>query len=195
MLRLFLCLILCCHPLQSEQPSSFYIKVEANTEYHSRYIFSRVSDIVPEDKLFTEDQTSVPIECLVEELKAAGIYDHVEAELQFTDEEKERILLLDTELRKDIQEVTISRVQVVGFPEIEASIFQRVLLKKGVKPNLPFFQISFHKLEEKVGRALIAAYPKNKLEAGEDKGYLLSFRPDGDKSVMLVVSSGYTGCK
>ncbi|MBI4747332.1 MAG: hypothetical protein HY774_02520 [Acidobacteria bacterium] len=194
MLRLFLCLILCCNPLQSEHPASFYIKVEANTEYHSRYIFSR-TDIIPEDKLFPEGQTSAPIECLVEELKAAGIYDHVEAELQFTDEEKVRILLLDTALRQDIEEVTISRVQVVGFPEIDTSIFQKVLLKKGVKPNLPFFRFSFNQLEEKVRRALIAAYPRNKLKEDEDRSYLLSFRPDGDKNVMLVVTSGYLGCK
>jgi hypothetical protein len=192
MLKLFLCLTILPLAVQSD-PSAFYIeKIEANTKYDSRYIFNYAFQIIPQDRPVRESGVKSDIDCLVNELKASGIFEDVRAKLIETSKKNARKLLIDTVYHREIESFIVSEVALDNFPEVDKVKFQSVLNKKDVKTGIPLLKYYYSELEGKIGAALREAYPQNLLKT--NKVYRIIIRPVGGWEVKLIVSSTLPRC-
>jgi len=133
------------------------------------------------------------IECLVKELKASGIFEDVKVKLLQTEKANARDFVIDVIYHREIESFVISEVVLNGFPEIDRTKFQSSLKKVGIKLGEPLLRHSYYDLEEKIGKALVAVYPKNLPK--DEKRYWITIRPDGERKVKLLVSPSYSGCR
>lgn len=190
MLKGFLCLIMALLIMQAESPAFYVENVEVLTKYDSRYILRRTN------QTFSSDIPSKKsdIDRLVAELKATGIFADVQVELTPSKNKNTRKLLISTEDVEQIQEVTISEVDLSGLPEVNNAEFQAALAKRGIANNSYLLKYSFSELEERVSAALREVYP-NTLAVKEEMGLAwVTIRADGVKRVKLIVSPAYLGC-
>ena len=174
--------------------SEFYIEqVSANTKYDSRYIFDYAFQVIPQDRPLKESDIKNHIECLVNELKASGIFEDVKVELLRTERANYRRLLINTVYHREIDNFVISEVVLNGFREIDETRFQSSLNKAGIKSGDRLLKHYYYDLEKKIGKALVDVYPKDLYS--DDKTYWLSIRPDGERKVKLIVTPSYSGCR
>jgi len=193
MLKIFSCLAFLLFSLQVDS-SAFYIeKIGANTEYSSGYILNHALQIIPHDRLVKESDIKNHIECLINELKASGIFEDVKVELSQTDKANTRELTVNAIYHREIENFVISEIVLNGFPEIDRTKFQSSLKKVGIKLGERLLRHSYYDLEEKIGKALVAVYPKNLPK--DDERYWITIRPDGERKVKLLVSPSYSGCR
>lgn len=192
MLKLFLCLAVLLPSVQLGS-KAFYVEVEAHTKYDSRYIFNRSNRIIPQDRPVKESDIQSAIECLVDELKATGLFEDVNANLVSMRKEDVRKLEISTVYHRQIEGFVISEITLDGLQEVDKAQLQSALNEKGVKPGIYFLQYPFSELEEKISEALRAVYPdrsvRDKIEAP-----WITVRPDGERAVKLIVSQAYSGC-
>jgi len=194
MLKIFSYLALLLLSLQVDS-SEFYIRqiCATNTKYDSGYILNHALQIIPQDRAVGESDIKNRIECLVKELKASGIYEGVKVELLQTEKANARDFAIDVIYHREIENFVISGVVLNGFPEIDRTKFQSSLNKVGIKLGERFLRYSYYDLEEKIGKALVAVYPKNLPK--DEKRYWITIRPDGERKVKLLVSPSYSGCR
>lgn len=193
MLKIFSCLVFLLLYSQVDEPAFYIEKVCANTTLDSRYIFNHSNQIIPQDKPVGEGAINKHIECLVSELKASGIFRNVTAELYRTKNANYREVLVNTDYHPEIESFVISEIVLTGFPEIDKQRFQSTLNKAGVKSGDRLLKHFYYDLENKVRNALVKAYPKELYS--DDKSFWLSFRPDGERKVKLIVAPSYSGCR
>lgn len=169
--------------------STFYVRdVDVLTEYDSRYVLERVGLIIPPEKSVEQKD----IDCLVNELKASGIFEDVKVELTPA-AGGERKLTLTCVYPGRIRAITISKVEIEGIPEADKAKFGAGLSKRGVVPGTPLMKYYFRSLEERINAALRASLP-DKMAADFSGSAWLTIRPDGKEKVKLIVSPGYAGC-
>lgn len=193
MLKIFSCLACLLLSLQVDSPAFYIEKISANTTYDSRYIFNYALQVIPQDRPVRESDIKSHIECLVNELKASGIFEDVKVELRQTEKANYRELVVNTVYRREIDSFVISEVVLNGFHEIDKAQFQTSLNKAGIKSRDRLLKYYYYDLEKKIGKALVDVYPKGLYS--DDKTYWLSIRPDGERKVKLIVAPSYSGCR
>lgn len=193
MLKIFSCVAWLLFSFQVDS-SAFYIeKIGANTKYSSWYIFNHASQIIPQDRLVKEGDIKNHIECLVNELKAGGIFEDIKVELLQTERANARALIVNAVYHREFESFVISEVVLNGFPEVDKAKFQSSLNKAGIESGDRLLKHFYYDLEEKIGEALVDVYPKNL--SRDEKTYWLSIRPDGERKVKLIVAPSYSGCR
>lgn len=188
MLKIFLCLAVLLSPARLDSPSFYVERVEVQTKYDSRYIFERVSAIVPPNKLVRESD----IECLISELKASGIFDDIRTKLIQTREDTRRLVLSAT-YHRQLENFIISDITLDELSEVDKAEFQLALDKKGLKLGIPFLKYRYRELVEKITESLREVYPDSSMRDKMGMPWII-IRPVAGNELRLIVSPAYTGC-
>jgi RHS repeat-associated protein len=109
-------------------------RVEALTKHDSRYIFNRSNRIIPQDRLVKESDIQGAVRCLVDDLKASGMFADVRAKLVRTSEVDVRKLEIETVYHRQMANFTISEIALVKLPQVDEAKFQMALKKRGITP-------------------------------------------------------------
>jgi len=192
MLTLFLCLAIVSPSIQLG-PTGFYVRVEALTEHDSRYIFNRSNRIIPQDRLVKESDIQGAVRCLVDDLKASGMFADVRAQLVRTSEVDVRKLEIETVYHRQMADFIISEISLDKLPQVDEAKFETALKKRGITPGLPLLSYYFSGLEERINEALREALPNSSTK--EDMGSAwITIRPAGKGKLRLIVSPEYSAC-
>ena len=193
MLRTFLCLAMVLPSIQSGSPS-FYVQVEAFSKYNAHYIFAYASEFFPPDEPVKEIDVPRKIHCLVNELKASGIYEDVEAEVNPSSREGIRWLYVRVIYCRNIKNLVISEILQEGFPEVNMEKFKSLLKENGIEPGIRFLKYNYAELTDKALNSLREAYPKELIQGDDDKRAWFIIRPAGYGKVKLTISSAIPTC-
>jgi hypothetical protein len=189
MLGMFLSLAIFLANPQSE-PSAFYVeRVEAQTKYDSTYILERAGVILPPDKMVGVSD----VECLVNELKASGIFADVRARLIPTGPRTRRLVLTCVYSPK-VQRFTIEGVALDNLPDVDVRKFKSALQKRDLTPGTHLMTYFFRSLEDRVNAAFGEALPEVLARDYSGRTWI-TIRPVSRNRVRLVVSADFTGCK
>lgn len=190
MLKLFLCLAILMAAIQSD-PTGFYVRVEAVTDHDSRYIFNRSNRIIPQYRLVKESDIQGAVQCLVDDLKASGMFADVKAKLVRTSEVDVRKLEIKTVYHRQMASFVISEISLDKLPQVDDAKFQPALKKRGIVPGLPLLSYYYSGLEERINESLEEASSSS--TKGDMESWI-TIRPAGSGKVKVVVSSGYSVC-
>lgn len=193
MLTLFLCLAILLPSIQLG-PTDFYVRVEALTEHDSRYIFNRSNRIIPQDRLVKESDIQGAVRCLVDDLKASGMFEDVRVKFVRTREVDVRKLEIKTIYHRQMANFTISEVSLDKLPQIDEAKFQAALKKRGITPGLSLLSYYYSGLEERINEALREAVT-NSLTKEDIESAWITIRPAGRGKLKLIVSPEYSACR
>lgn len=191
MLKLFLCLAILLPSIQLGR-SGFYVRVEALTDHDSRYIFNRSNRIIPQDRLVEESDIQGAVQCLVDDLKASGMFADVRAKLLSTSEADVRKLEIETIYHREMANLTISEVSLDKLPQVDDAKFQAALKKRGITAGLPLLRYYYSGIEERINDSLAEA-SSSSLNEGIESAWI-TIRPAGSRKLKVIVSPGYSAC-
>jgi hypothetical protein len=191
MLKLFLCLAVLLLSIQLGR-TGFYVRVEALTDHDSRYIFNRSNRIIPQDRLVKESDIQGAVQCLVDDLKASGMFEDVRAKLLRTSEADVRKLEIETIYHRQMGNLTISEVSLDKLPQVDDVKFQAALKKRGITVGLPLLRYYYSGLEERINDSLAEA-SSNSINEGIEPAWI-TIRPAGSRKLKVIVSPGYSVC-
>ena len=188
MLRSLVCLAILL-TLQQSDSSTFYVeRVDVMTKYDSRYILWYANQILPPDKLVRKRD----VDCLIDELKATGLFRDIKADLIQTGPDTRKLELV-TDYQTQIESFVISEIVLDRLPEADEARFRTALKNHGVTLGLPVLTYYYRGLEERINRAMREALPMKLVK--EDMGTAwITIRPAGLKKLRLIVSPDYSRC-
>ncbi len=189
MLKAYLCLAMSLSLVQLNSTKFHVEQVEAVTKYDSYYIHDLAYMILPPDELRGEDD----VRCLVDELKASGMFANVEAELLRTEDKDARKLTINTVYNPRIKSFVITEITLRDFPAVDPGRFQSALNAAGVKAHIPFLRYPFSDLRERIREALRKTSAKDPTD-DDHPSVWVTIRPDGARKLKLIVSPTYSGC-
>lgn len=194
MLRLILSVTILLTSAQTHS-STFYVRVEALSKYNAHHIFANASEFFPPDTPIRESETQRKIECLTSELKASGIYEDVQAEMNPSSREGTRLLEVRVEYHRNIENLTISEISPDGFSEVDMEKFRSILAAKSVEPGMRFLKFNFGRLTEEIAEALRESYPKGSIREDDDIPVWFILRPAGEDKLKLIISPILPKCE
>lgn len=172
--------------------TGFYVRVEALTDHDSRYIFNRSNRIIPQDRLVQESDIQGAVQCLVDDLKASGMFADVRVKLLSTSEADVRKLEIETIYRRELASLTISEVSLDKLPQVDDVKFQAALKKRGITAGLPLLRYYYSGLEERINESLAEA-SSSSIDEGTESAWI-TIRPAGSRKLKVIVSPGYSAC-
>jgi hypothetical protein len=170
--------------VQSDQPAFRVGGVSANTKYDARYILNSALHFLPPEEL----RKNSDVECLVNELKASGLFEQVHAKLADTGKENVRNLVIDTVYRSDVESFVIREINLAGYQNVDKKKFNAALKRRGILVGIPLMKYFYSRLEDLIATALREAYQHGSITKGQDQPIWIAIRPDGHKGVRLTVS-------
>lgn len=192
MLKLLLCLAILLPSIQLGA-TGFYVRVEALTEHDSTYIFNRSNRIIPQDRLVKESEIQGAVRCLVDDLKASGMFADVRAKLVRTSEVDVRKLEIETVYHRQTAAFIISEISLDKLPQVNEAKLQTALKKRGITPGLPLLRYYYSGLQERINEAF-REVSSNSLTKEHIGSAWITIRPAGRGKLKLIVSPEYSAC-
>jgi hypothetical protein len=189
MLELLFCLIMSFVPAQSGAPKFYVDQTVVYTDYGSIYILKLANKIVPPDELHSESDVA----CLIEEVKKSGMFINVQAEIVQGDRNDMRVLTITANPEPRLQSLTLSNVELVGFPKVDIASFKQALDNHDVRPGGLLAKYSLGELMDRVNLALEDT-SQNGGHKSDTEIPWITVSPSGPGSVKLIVSPQYSGC-
>jgi hypothetical protein len=174
---------------------TFYVEVHALSKYNAHHIFAYAGKFFPPDEPMREAEVPRRIECLINELKASGIYEDVQAQMKPSSREGIRLLKVHVVYHRYIKNLAISEISPEGFPEIDIEKFRSILKEKGIRMGMRFLKYNLRELTEKMTEALREAYPKELIQKNDDRPLWFIIRPGGYGDVKIIISSALPRCE
>lgn len=190
MLKISLLLVIVLASFQAS-PTSFYVRVEALTDYDSRYIFYRSNQIIPQDRRVHEGDIKDAVQCLVDDLKATGMFANVTTSLVKTSDDDVRKLEINTTYQRGFPRFIISEISLDKMPQVDALKFQAALKKRGLVPGIRLLQHYYSGLDEKINESVAEAASGS---ASGDLHPRITIRPAGTEKVKILISPEYLAC-
>jgi outer membrane protein assembly factor BamA len=186
MLQLLL-ILLFVFPLSQQSKSDFYVeRVEVDTEYDARYVRDVTVAIMPPDRLVSERDVT----CVIDELKASGIFSSVEVKILLTKDKDIRRLFIAAKLHSQIESFVINDFVVNGISEVDEEKFRAKLIEYGLNKGDLFWKFPYGELKRKITKAINEAKSKNATQDDEIIPWI-AIKADGVEKVRIVVSESY----
>lgn len=176
--------------MQLEQPTFYVEKIFANTKYDARYILNRALLLLPPEELKGQGD----VECLVNELKASGLFQKVQARLIEAGRKNARNLEIDAIYHTNIESFVIKDISLIGYPKADKEKFLISLKRQGIFIKTPLLKYFYGELENKIATALRNSHSNTLLTDDQDLPIWVTIRPDGKNGVKLIVSSVLPKC-
>lgn len=144
LMLLTLCLIAPFGYQSSEKPATFVVeRVEVHAQFDSGYILALANTLVPPDRAVTQSD----VQCLLDELKASGLFRKVEAKWANESLSVRRLLLYCTS-KSNRNRITISKFSLCALPGVNGEEFYKRMGDKGAVSGIALGQFTYDELND-----------------------------------------------
>ena len=187
---LTLCLIAPFGYQSSEKPATFVVeRVEAHAQFDSAYILALANTLVPPDRAVTQSD----VQCLLDELRASGLFEKVEAKWEHETLRVRRLSLYCTS-KSNRNRITISKFSLCALPGVNEEEFLKRMGEKGAVSGIALGQFTYDELNDIIDDSIHQSVRADFAGKYNGSAWVL-FRPDESGSVEVLILPESPSCK
>jgi hypothetical protein len=136
-------------------PETFVIdRVEVHTTFDAAYVLALANAITPPNKSVTE----ADVECLLNEIRATGLFRRVETKWERRDDGVRRLLLYCTP-KSDRKRITISKFSLIDLSDVNENEFLKRMGEKGAFVGMRLVEFPYERLNDIVDESIHESVP------------------------------------
>jgi hypothetical protein len=170
-------------------PESFVVdRVEVHAQFDSSYVLALANAITPPNKAVTE----ADVQCLLDEIRASGLFQRVETKWEKREEGVRRLSLYCTP-KSDRKRITISKFSLIGLSDVNENEFLKRMGEKGVFAGMRLIEFPFDRLNDIIDESIRQSISPAAANKYSGSAWIL-FRKDSFGNVEVKIFSDRPVC-
>jgi hypothetical protein len=150
-MKLWLAVLIASIAMQNASGQVFYVsRTEVFDNHNSNYLITHASVLLPPDRLLSEKN----ILAYVKEMKATGLYPHIDWKLVRTKDADTAVLRIYPRYAADYENLRVAEFVLRGFPSTNKEKFLAFLKKEGLPIGSKLIAFSYSEIVDKIQKAI-----------------------------------------